>query len=355
MSININVGVLGFAHGHVMAFGGEWMKNPEMGVRITKGWDADTGRAENSVKALGAQKAETVDEILDDKNIQAVVITSETKYHVELAERAAEAGKTIVMYKPMALTLEGADRIVAAVEKYNVPMTLGWQMRTDPQNIKIKQLITDKVIGETHVYRRRHALSTHTWAGFAETWHADPELNRDIFADDASHPIDMLNWLFGVPETVMAEMTTMYDPKVVNDNGVALFKYKNGMIAEISAYFTCSASEITTEVYGEKGSVQQYYGDGPATRLPRPAGQPGLKWFIEGEADWTDSGIPSPQGHGERIAGQAQPLADFLNGKRPPICSAHEGRDSLRMVLACYVSAQAGERVPLDDPRIYEI
>ena len=351
----INVGILGFAHGHVMAFGAEWMKQPEMGVHIAKGWDMDAERATNSVQALGIQKAETAAEILNDKEIQAVVITSETKYHVELVEQAAKAGKAIILYKPMALTMEGADRIVAAVEQYGVPFTLGYQMRVDPQNIKIKQLITDKVIGETHVYRRRHALATHTWPWFDSTWHVDPEMNRDIFADDSAHPIDMLNWLFGVPETVMAEMTTMYNPKVVNDNGVALFKYKNGMIAEISGYFTCSASEITTEVYGDKGSIQQYYGDGPSTRLPRPAGQPGLKWFVEGQADWTDAEIPSPQSHGERLVAQAQPFADFLHGKRPPICTAQEGRDSLRMVLACYVSARAGERVRLDDARIFRV
>ncbi|MCL2159357.1 MAG: Gfo/Idh/MocA family oxidoreductase, partial [Oscillospiraceae bacterium] len=310
----INVGILGFAHGHVMAYGGQWASHPEMGVNILKGWDADAGRAENSCKALGTQRAETLDEILGDESISAVVISSETKYHVELAEAAAEAGKAIIMYKPMALTLAGADRIVAAVEKHNVPFTLGWQMRTDPQNIKIKQLITEKTIGETFVYRRRHGLMTHLNPNFGDVWHCDPELNRDIFADDASHPIDMLNWVFGVPETVMAEMTTAANPKVVNDNGVALFKYKNGMIAEISCYFSCSASEITTEVYGAKGSVQQYYGDGCGTRLPRAAGQVGLKWFIEGESDWTDSGIPSPQGHGERLAAQAQPFSDFLHG-----------------------------------------
>ena len=353
--MSINVGILGFAHGHVMAFGGQWAKNPEMGVKIVSGWDADAERAEKSVQALGVKRAESIEEILNDAAIQAVVISSETKYHVELAERAAKAGKAIILYKPMALTLEGADRIVQAVEKYGVPFTLGYQMRSDPQNIKIKQLIDDKVVGDTYAYRRRHALGIHLWPDFANSWHASPDLNRDIFADDASHPIDMLNWIFGVPETVMAELSTMNNPAVVNDNGVALFKYANGMIAEISCYFTCCAAEATTEVYGKSGSILQSYGDGPSTALRRPEGQPGLKWFVQGESDWIDSGIPSPKAHGERIAGQAQPFADFLNGKRGPICTAREGRDSLRMVLACYVSARTGERVRLDDPRIYEV
>ncbi len=349
------VGILGFAHGHVMGYGGNWVNHPELGVKVTIGWDHDKARLDNCAAQLGGiAKAETVEELLAS-DIDAVVVSSETSMHADLIEKAAAAGKTIICYKPMALRLCDADRIVAAVEKYNVPFTMGYQMRVDPQNIKIKELITTGAIGDIFMYRRRHGLSIHNWNGFENTWHNNPDYNRDIFADDSSHPIDMLNWIFGVPESVSAEMSTMANPKVPNDNGIALYKYPNGMIAEISCPFSCSASEITTEVYGRTGSIQQYYGDGPGTRLPRAEGQVGLKWFMEGESNWTDSQIPSPAGHGERIGSQYIPFADFLYGRRGPICSVYEGRDSLRMVLACYLSAKEGRRVRLDDPKIYEI
>lgn len=351
----INVGILGFAHGHVLMFGGEWVKTPDMGVRIVKGWDADSQRAENGAKQLQTTAAKTAEEILNDPGIQAVIITSETAFHAELTERAARAGKAVILYKPMALTMKEADRIVSAAEKYNIPFTMGYQMRVDPQNIKIKQLIENKSIGEIYAFRRRHGLATHNWPAFDESWHVNPAMNRDIFADDAAHPIDMLNWLFGKPESVMAEISSMHNPKVPNDNAVALFTYKNGLIAEISCCFVCSAAEATTEVYGGSGAILQSYGDAPGTRLPRPENQPGLKWYAEGHEDWTDSGIPSPAAHGERIAAQALPFAEFLQGKRPAICTAVEGRDSLRMTLACYVSARYGERVKVDDPRVYDV
>jgi len=283
-----------------------------------------------------------------------VIITAETNRHAPLVEQAAAAGKDIILYKPLALTMDEADRIVEAVHKNGVRFTMGWQMRTDPQNQKIRELIRSEALGKVCLYRRRHCLATHTWKDFENTWHADPVQNRDIFADDSAHPINMMLWIFGMPESVSCEMSTMVNPKIPNDNAVALFKYANGLIAEISCSFTCSATEITTEVYCEGGAIQQYFGDAPATKLPRTNGSVGLKWYREGDSNWTDSAIPSPAAHSERLGWQAKPLADFLHGGES-ICTAEEGRDTLRLVLACYVSAREGRRVDVNDPAVYQI
>ena len=348
----IRVGILGFAHGHIHAIVGQWQEHPEYGITLVSGWDRDAERREQNCGKYGLRQFETVSALLV-ADVDAVIITAETSLHAELVEQAAAAKKDIILYKPMALTMDQADRMVRAVEENGVRFSMAWQMRTDPQNQKIRELIQTQALGKPCLYRRRHALPTHIWADFENTWHASPEYNRDIFADDSSHPFDMMQWVFGMPESVSCEMSTMVNPRIPNDNAVALFKYADGMIAEITCSFTCSASEITTEVYCTEGTIQQYFGDNPATRLPRPE-VPGLKWFKEGDTDWTDSAIPSPEYHGLRLGWQAKPLADFLAGGEP-VCTVYEGRNTLRLVLACYVSAREGRRVSLDDPKIYEI
>lgn len=347
----VNVGVLGFAHGHVMSYGKNWLEHPELGVKIVAGWDHDAERCAKSCEALQARAYATAEEMLAS-DIQAVVVSCETKYHPDMVELAAAAGKDVICYKPMGLRMKDADRIVEAVNKYGVRFSMGWQMRCDPQNIKMKELIQNGELGKVTMYRRRHSLGTHEWGNFDTTWHADPVLNRDIFADDSSHPIDMMHWIFGMPETVSCEMSTMVNPRVPNDTGIALFKFKDGMIADISCQFTTVAAEIGTEVYGDKGSIQQYYDDGPSTKLPH--GVEGLKWYKQGDENWTVSDIASPRGHGERIYNQGVQLANFLTGGEP-VCSAEDGRDSLRCVLACYVSARTGERVSVWDDRVYDI
>ena len=344
----INVGVLGFAHGHVNAYCTQWQQQADHEIELVAGWDHDAARLAKNAGSYSIQPYATVDEFLAHPGLQAVVIGAETSMHADLVEQAAAAGKAIALQKPIALTLAEADRIVAAVERHGIPFTLAWQMRVDPQNIQIKEIMGSGILGRISMVRRRHGLPAQLW-DVANMWHFDPALNRDIWADDAAHPIDFIYWLLGVPESVTAELWTHHVP---NDHGVALFRYADGVMAEVTCSFTCLAAENTTEVTGLRGSIVQNYGDVPSCNVPRPAGAPGLKWYTADTKEWTVSDIASPASHSARIAGLAGPLAQFFHGRRPPIATAEEGRTTLRMTLACYVSSREGRRVALDDAAV---
>jgi predicted dehydrogenase len=349
--MTINVGILGFAHGHVGMYCTQWKQNPALDMNLVAAWDYDAARLNKNSEAFGIQGYADVDEFLGRPDMPAVVIAAETSLHAEMVEKAAAAGKMIALQKPIALTMPQADRIVTAVERHGVPFTLAWQMRVDAQNIEIKRIIESGVLGKIFMVRRRHGLPSQLW-DIPSMWHFNPELNRDIWADDTAHPVDFLQWLLGVPETVTAEVSSLLNPLAPNDNGIAIYRYADGMLAEVTCSFTCIAAENTVEVIGEKGSIVQNYGDVPSCNVPRPADACGQKWYTLEKKDWTCSDIASPAGHGARIAGLSGPLAEFFHGRRPPIATAEEGRTSLRMVLATYVSTREGRRVRLDDPAI---
>jgi predicted dehydrogenase len=353
--MTIGVGILGFAHGHVGSYCTRWTKEPELDMKVVAGWDHNPERLAKAAETFGLQPYSSVDELLANPEVQAVVVSSETSMHADLVEKAAAAGKQIAVQKPISLTLAEADRIVEAVRRHNVPFTMAWQMRVDPQNVKMKELIESGELGKVFMVRRRHGLNTHHWPEFTTLWHNDPKYNRDIWADDSAHPIDFIHWLLGVPESVTAEVDTIFDPRVPNDNGVAIFRYPGGPIAEVSCSFTVVAAENTTEVIAENGSIVQNYGDVPSCNVPRPEGACGLKWYLWETKQWTCSDIASPPGHGHRIAGLAGPLSDFFHGKREAIATVEDGRTSLKMVLATYVSSREGRRVKLDDPAIAEV
>jgi predicted dehydrogenase len=352
----VNIGILGFAHGHVNAYCNRWRERPEMGINVVAGWDHDAARLKKAVAEYGIRPYTDADALLADPDVQAVIISAETSLHADLVERAAAAGKAIVLQKPVAITLPEADRIVEAVKRSGVPFTMAWQMRVDPQNVQIKALMQSGELGRVFMVRRRHGLGVHLWPNFEQMWHFNPALNRDIWADDAAHAIDFILWLLGEPESVTAEVVSLYDPqRLPMDNGIVIFRYPNGPLAEVTCSFVTPAMENTVEVIGEKGSIVQNYGDVPSCNVPRPEEACGLKWYTVERKDWMCSDIPSPAGHGERIAGLAEPLAEFLHGERPPIATVEEGRIALRMTLACYVSVREGRRVYLDDPAIVQV
>lgn len=343
----IRTAILGFAHGHVDTYASRWKEQPQLGVQVVAGWDHDAGRAETACRKHALEKVDLLADLLRRSDVEAVVIGSETSMHAELVEQAARAGKKIVLQKPLCLTLDEADRIVQAVGQARVPFTLAWQMRVDPHNLKMKELLASGRFGRLYMVRRRHCLPTQNWKDFEKSWHVQPRFNRDIFADDASHPIDFIHWLLGAPRSVVAEMGTLRSPAVVNDNAIAVYRYADGAFAEVSCTFAAAAGENTTEIVCEHGVIVGNYGDLVSSLIPRPPGGIQLKWFHKDDGAWTVSEVPDVPNHALRIQGLAAPLAEFLQGRRPPIATAEEGRMVLKMTLACYESAEQGKRIEL--------
>lgn len=343
----MRIGILGLAHAHVVTYAQQWLANPAWDVKPVLAWDHDSARLTRQTQSLKIAAADSSQQLVDSPEIDAVIIGSETAYHADHVELAARAGKAIILQKPLALTLDQGQRIVKVIEQTGVPFTLAWQMRTDPQNLQMKQMVDEGVLGRVFMVRRRHGLPTQAWPWLASSWHASRELNRGMWADDACHAADFLLWLLGEPVSVMAQVATLHSPQVPDDQGAAIFRYADGTLAIVESSFTCLAAENTTEIIGEKGSIIQNYGDVPSCNHPREAVPSGLKWHLQGTPGWTYSDIPSPASHGQRIAGLAQPLAEFLHGRRPAIATAQEGLQALRMIAASYESSQTGRLVEL--------
>jgi predicted dehydrogenase len=340
------IGILGFAHAHVGMYCSRWTEMSRERVMLTAGWDHDRARLDTAVEAYGLTACDSPAALVAHDDVDAVVIGAETNRHADLVVAAAEAGKAIVLQKPIATTMEDAARIVDAVQSSGVRFTLAWQMRIDPQNLKIKELLESGVLGRLLMIRRRHGLSAHLWPDFDQSWHCDPKQNVGMWADDASHAIDFLYWLLGMPETVYSDIDTLLNPDIPDDHGIAIYRYADGTFAEVMSSFTCVAGENTTEVVCEKGVIIQNYGDGPSCNVPRDDDR-GLKWYLQESGEWTRCDIPSPANHSHRIFALAEPILEFLAEGRHTLASAEEGRDSLHMTLSCYDAAQDGRRISL--------
>lgn len=346
MTTKIGIGVLSFAHGHAGIYCQRMQTFDD--VHLVAAWDDHAERGRTNADKFGMSYSPHLEDVLNHPDIQAVIITSETNRHAELAVAAAAAGKHILCQKPMALTLADCDRMIAAVEGAGVKFMMAYQMRHDPSNQKMKELVESGAIGKVGLLRRRHCIPVLFDPNFVNgltRWHFDPEKNLGMFMDDASHATDFIHWLLGRPISVMAEIENTLTDIAPDDTGVAIYKFASGAMAILVNSSVTLAGENTTEIYGDGGVIIQNHDDLVSTNVPPPLGAIALKLFNKGDAGWQDLGIPIPKSHGVRIAGVPRAFIDCLKYDTAPPTTAQDGRVSVEMVLAAYQSAREGRRV----------
>lgn len=347
MNAKINIGIVSFAHGHVGAYARRIVGFDD--ARLVIAWDDDEARGRKNAEAFGMAYSPHLEDVLHRADVDVVIIGSETNQHARLAVAALEAGKPVLLQKPMATTLADCDRIIAAAERSGQWFSLAFQMRCDPQNIAMRDLVRQGAIGRVGTIRRRHCIGVLFDAGFVHgptRWHYDPVANVGMFFDDATHAFDWLWWMTGQrPISAMAEIGNALTTMAPDDTGVAVFKYADGSFAEVYNSSVTWASENTTEIYGDQGAIIQNHGDLVSCAFKPPA-PIGVKMFqaAKKELGWQDLGLPIPASHGERISGVARPFLDAFRAGAP-LCSAQEGRVSIEMAVACYRSSAEGRRV----------
>jgi len=348
MSEKIGIGILSFAHGHANAYC-QVMKD-FVDVELISAWDDLPERGQKAAATYGLNYCADLGDVLQDPRIQAVIITTETNRHVEFVERAAAAGKHILCQKPLATNLADCDRIIRAVKQYGVKFSMGYQMRQDPVNQKIKELLDAGAIGKIAIVRRRHSIGVLLDPGFVNgpsKRHMDPIANVGMFFDDASHATDWFYWMLGQPRSVMAEVDQVVTDVAPDDNGIAVFRFSKGEIGVLLNSSTTVAAVNTTEIYGTEGTIIQDYGDAPSTSAPRPENAVALKMIRKGDSKWTEFLFPIPPSHGERLKNVPRPFIDYVKGLTDKTISAEEGRVSIEMLIGAYRSAAEGKRIAL--------
>jgi len=244
--------------------------------------------------------------------------------------------------------LADCDRIIDAVGENGVRFSMAYQMRHDPVNNKIRELLAENAVGRVAMMRRRHSISVLLNPSFINgpsRWHFDPKANIGMFFDDASHPADWLYSLFGMPVSVSAEIDAIISDVAPDDNGVAIFRFARGEMVVLLNSSTTLAAVSTTEIYGDQGTIVHDYGDGPSTSAPRAADAVPLRLLRKGSEQWEEFPIAIPASHAERIGAVPLAFIDYLRGDESRAISTADGRASVEMVLGAYQSASEGRRV----------
>ncbi len=170
---------------------------PGDGARVVACCDTSEAALEQARSWYGADVLTTPDhgELLAEE-LDAVFVTTPDFLHEEHALAAIDAGVAVYLEKPIAITIEGADRILEAARAKSVRLYLGHNMRHMAFVRKMKTLIDGGVIGEVKTAWCRHFVG-HGGDFYFKDWHADRRLSTGLLLQKAAHDIDVLHWLCG--------------------------------------------------------------------------------------------------------------------------------------------------------------
>lgn len=187
---------------------------PKNGVRLVAACDINDAPLQSFKEKFGPDVFLTKDyrKILEKDEIDAVFITSPDFLHEEQTVAALEAGKAVYVEKPMAITIEGCDRMLKAAYKNRVKLYVGHNMRHMAVTNKMKQLIDEGAIGEVQAGWCRHFVCYGCDAYFKD-WHAERKKSTSLLLQKGAHDIDILHWLCGGFSSLVCAMggLTVYD------------------------------------------------------------------------------------------------------------------------------------------------
>jgi predicted dehydrogenase len=240
----------------------------------------------------------------------------------------------------MATTREDCDRMIRAIEESSVVYMQAFQMRFDPANRHIRDLIHRGEIGRIGMIYKRHShpFGLLGWPHGSQDWFFDPRLGGGgAGMDEVIHSCDWLRWMFGDPLSVTAETGTILMDIPVEDNLAAIFRFQGGQLAILQSSWTELAATVTTQIFGDRGSIIQMYSDLASSAVERLGPAPVLV-HKRGGRTWQ---VPEVEERFPRIhhtVGRAF-ITSLVEGQPPPVTAA-DGRRAVEMVLAIYQSAR---------------
>ena len=289
-------------------------------------------------------------ELLRSEEVDIVHIASPVSEIRGLALRAAAAGKHMVLGKPMAMTVEAADEMVAAVERSGVLcMPFAGIMRLRLADLKAR--IGGGEIGDLILLHQtsRWSIAEDAYRSGRPGWFADPRhVPGGAFIDEGIYWIDLFRWLSGSEVTrVDARMANLVHKELaVEDWGLGTFTFANGMVATLEAGWTITAprttgpspkqnSVVRLEAIGTRGEITDQWFRTPG-RAVLAAGA--ADWVFERHAEEPYApAVPFPLGH----------LIECLESGRPTVAGVRDARDAFVVAMAAYQAAREDRPVHL--------
>jgi inositol 2-dehydrogenase len=277
-------------------------------------------------------------EVLDNKKIRAVFVTSPTSTHREVVSAAAQAGKAIFCEKPIALTLEDTDTMLDIIAKTGAMFQAGFMRRFDTGYIKAKENIQAGVIGKPVTFK---SIGRDPFCPDLE--YAKPSVSGGLILDMAIHDFDLGRWLMNDEvKRVYTEGGTLAFPQLDTvgdiDNAVVNLRFESGALGNVEVSRNALYGyDIRTEILGTEGGLQiGYYRQTPLLVMTREGiGHDMVPYIV--------------QRFGDAYRAQSQDFVQRVLNDQEPAVDGHDARAALEIGIAATRSYKEARPVELSE------
>lgn len=308
--------------------------------------DIDTKALEAAATETGATPYTNLSELLSESDADIVVLSTPSGLHSEQAIEVAGSGRHVMTEKPMATRWQDGLRMVKACDDAGVRLLVVKQNRHNTTLRLLKRAVDTGRFGRIYMVcinvfwtRPQTYYDSATWRG---TW----EFDGGAFMNQASHYVDLLDWLIGPIESVQAYVATLARNIEVEDSGVMNVRWRSGALGSVNVTMLTYPKNLegSITVIGEKGTV----------RVGGIAVNEIQHWeFAEPHADddkVRDASYKTTSVYGFGHTLYYDNVIKVVRGEARPETDGREGLKSLEVLIATYLSARDGRRValPLD-------
>lgn len=301
-------------------------------------------RAEDFARKYRAQAYLDYRDLLAREDIDIVTIATPSGNHAEIGMAAAQAGKHVMVEKPMSMTLAAADLLIKTCRDCGVKLAVIHQNRFNKSINLLRGALEAGRFGKL-----THGQATVRWNRNQDyytqaTWRGTKLQDGGVLMNQSIHNIDLLQWMLGPVESVYGYTTTALRRIEMEDVAGAVLKFKNGAIGLIEAATTIYPKNIeeTLNIFGETGSV--IIGGIAVNRVEVwefPQSDEEKKKIFESQ----ENDPPTVYGFGHREI--IEDMIQAVKNDRQPAVPGEEGRKALEIILAIYRCQETGQPVRL--------
>ncbi|MHC5262640.1 Gfo/Idh/MocA family protein [Streptomyces sp. UC4497] len=317
--------------------------------------DIDPERAKARAEQFDVERATTdVTEILSDPDVDAVSVCVPNTLHAPIAEAALQAGKNVLVEKPMTVTVAEAESLVRAVEETGQALQIGYVRRFAPNALVAKRFLDAGEFGDIYAARAtllRAAGNPGGWFGDVEVSGGGPLIDLGV------HIIDLCWYLMGGPKAVSASGVTFAPlgardniqnlrryraasaarPNTVEDYVTAQIRFEDGQVLDVDTSYSLHArNEISVRIHGDKGGAEI------EPELLMVTERHDTLLHVQPQID--SLGFDFKMG----FANQIDHFLRICRGEIPADATAEQGLEMARMLSAIYASAKSGAEVKIE-------